>query len=59
MIDTSFKDNINIKYYKNILYNRNNLIEFLKLQQKYNDKTRLSYEFLNINNNIDLFNNYN
>ena len=59
MIDTSFKDNINIKYFTNILYNRENLTGFLKSQQKYNEKTRLSYEFLNINNNLDMLNTYN
>jgi hypothetical protein len=59
MIDLSFKDNINIKYYKNTLYDKKSLISFLKAEKKYNEKTRLGYEFININNNNDLLLKYN
>ena len=59
MIDLSFKDNINIKYYKNTLYDTKSLIEFLKSEKKYNEKTRLAYEFINININNDLLLKYN
>jgi hypothetical protein len=59
MIDTSFKDNINIKYYSNTLYDKTSFIEFLKNEKKYNDKTRLGYEFINVNLNNDLLLKYN
>jgi hypothetical protein len=59
MIDNSFKDNINIKYYANTLYDKNSLIEFLKSEKKYNEKTRLGYEFININLNNDILVKYN
>jgi hypothetical protein len=59
MIDTSFKDNINIKYYANTLYDKNSLVEFLKSEQKYNEKSRLAYEFININLNNDMLLKYN
>lgn len=59
MIDNSFKDNINIKYYANTLYDKNSLIEFLKSEKKYNEKTRLGYEFININLNNDMLIKYN
>jgi hypothetical protein len=59
MIDYSFKDNIDIKYFKNTLYDKISLIEFLKSEKKYNDKTRLAYEFLNININNDMLLKYN
>ena len=59
MIDTSFKDNINIKYYANTLYDKKSLIEFLKSEKKYTEKTRLAYEFININLNNDMLVKYN
>jgi len=59
MIDTSFKDNINIKYYSNTLYDKTSFIEFLKNEKKYNEKTRLAYEFINVNLNNDLLLKYN
>lgn len=59
MIDNSFKENIDIKYYSNTLYDKKSLIEFLKEEKKYNDKTRLNYEFLNININNELLLKYN
>ena len=59
MIDISFKDNIDIKYFKNTIYNKKNLIEYLKSEKKYNEKTRLAYEFINININNDLLLKYN
>ena len=59
MIDISFKDNIDIKYFKNTIYDKKSLIEFLKSEKKYNEKTRLAYEFINININNDLLLKYN
>lgn len=59
MLDLSFKDNIDIKYFKNTLYDKKSLIEFLKEEKKYNDKTRLGFEFINININNDLLIKYN
>ena len=59
MLDLSFKDNIDIKYFKNTLYDKKSLIEFLKEEKKYNEKTRLGYEFINININNDLLIKYN
>jgi hypothetical protein len=51
MIDNKYKENINIKYYKNTIYDIPSLKEYLISEKKYTDKTRLAVEFLDINLN--------
>jgi hypothetical protein len=51
MIDNKYKENINIKYYKNTVYDIPSLKEYLISEKKYTDKTRLAVEFLDINLN--------
>lgn len=51
MIDNKYKENINIKYYKNTVYDIPSLKEYLISEKRYTDKTRLAVEFLDINLN--------
>ena len=51
MIDNKYKENINIKYYKNTIYDIPSLKEYLISEKKYTEKTRLAVEFLDINLN--------
>jgi len=51
MIDNKYKENINIKYYKNTIYDIPSLKEYLISEKKYTEKTRLAIEFLDINLN--------
>jgi hypothetical protein len=53
-IDSSFLDKDSIKFYSDILFDKETLIEYLKSKKKYNDKTMLSYEFLKINDGPEL-----
>jgi len=39
----------NIKYYKNLRFDRSSMIDFLKSKKEYTDKTRVAVEFLKIN----------
>ena len=49
MIDRSFSSVIDIKYFKNTIFDIPSLKAFLKSENQLNDNTRLSYEFLKIN----------
>jgi hypothetical protein len=51
MIDNKYKENINIKYYKNTIYDIPSLKEYLISEKRYTEKTRLAIEFLDINLN--------
>ena len=51
MIDNKYKENINIKYYKDTVYDIPSLKAYLISEKKYTDKTRLAIEFLDINLN--------
>jgi hypothetical protein len=51
MIDNKYKENINIKYYKDTVYDIASLKAYLVSEKKYTDKTRLAVEFLDINLN--------
>ena len=51
MIDNKYKENINIKYYKDTVYDIPSLKAYLISEKKYTDKTRLAVEFLDINLN--------
>ena len=53
-IDASLLNKDVIKYYSQILFDKQSLIEYLKSKQKYTDKTILSYEFLKINDSQEL-----
>lgn len=53
-IDSSFLDKSVIKYYPNILFDKNTLIKYLSSKNKYNEKTVLAYEFLKINDSPEL-----
>lgn len=53
-IDRTFLDKQEIRYYNNILFDKETLIAYLKSKNKYSDKTNLSYEFLKINSTAEL-----
>jgi hypothetical protein len=53
-IDESLLNKDTIKYYSDILFDKKTLIEYLKSKEKYTNKTRLSYEFLKINDTPEL-----
>jgi hypothetical protein len=55
-IDESLLNKDTIKYYSDILFDKKTLIEYLKSKEKYTNKTRLSYEFLKINDSPELSN---
>ncbi len=55
-IDASLLNKEIIKYYSDILFDKNTLIEYLKSKNKYTDKTVLAYEFLKINDSQELSN---
>jgi len=48
-IDGTLTPETNIKIYKNILFDKKSLIDFLKEKKLYTDKSRLALEFLKIN----------
>jgi hypothetical protein len=53
-IDKTFLDKQEIRYYNNILFDKDTLISYLKSKNKYSDKTNISYEFLKINSTAEL-----
>jgi hypothetical protein len=55
-IDASLLNKEIIKYYSDILFDKKTLIEYLKSQNKYTDKTVLAYEFLKLNDSQELSN---
>ena len=55
-IDQSLLNKDSIRYYSDILFDKKTLIEYLKSKEKYTEKTRLSYEFLKINDSPELSN---
>ncbi len=58
-IDGSLSDEMNIRFYADIKFDRPTFIEFLKSKKMYEeDKTRLSYEFLKINKDVNSLNEY-
>lgn len=48
-LDSTLPSETNIKIYKNILFDKKSLIDFLKSKKQYTDKTRAAVEFLKIN----------
>ena len=52
MIDHSLSDSNEIKYYEDTIFDIRSLKSYLQSENKYNDNTRLPYEFLKINSNI-------
>jgi hypothetical protein len=57
-IDGTLSPETNIKIYKNILFDKKSLIEFLKEKKLFTDKTRLAVEFLKINLSNTLLSEY-
>jgi len=53
-LDLSLSEEKKIKYYDDILFDKNTLIEYLKYKKRYTDKTNISYEFLKINDSSEL-----
>ena len=53
-IDQSLLNKDSIRYYSDILFDKKTLIQYLKSKEKYTNKTRLSYEFLKINDTPEL-----
>jgi hypothetical protein len=53
-IDKTFLDKQEIRYYNNILFDKESLISYLKSKNKYSDKTNISYEFLKINSTAEI-----
>jgi len=53
-MDASLEAKNEIKYYEDILYDKESLIAFLKEKKRYNEKTNISYEFLKINDSLEL-----
>jgi len=53
MIDRSLSDSNEIKYYEDTIFDTRSLKAYLQSENKYNDTTRLPYEFLKINSNIE------
>lgn len=54
-IDGSLSDETNIRFFPDILFDRKTFIEFLKFKKMYDEKkTRIPYEFLKINRDINL-----
>ena len=53
MIDRVFDAKLGaIDYYEDVIFDKKSLQAYLESEKKYNDKTRLSVEFLKINSNI-------
>ncbi len=50
-----FKSESNIRYYENVLFDKNSLIQFLESKNTYTKETKLNQEFLKINQDNDLF----
>jgi len=53
MIDYSLPDTNDIYYYEDTIFDKKSLIGYLQSLKQYTEKTRLPYEFLRINNNIE------
>uniref|UniRef100_A0A6C0EUZ6 Uncharacterized protein n=1 Tax=viral metagenome TaxID=1070528 RepID=A0A6C0EUZ6_9ZZZZ len=53
-LDASLEEKKEIKYYEDILFDTNTLIEYLKNEKKYTETTNIGYEFLKINTSLDL-----
>jgi hypothetical protein len=53
-LDLSLSEEKKIKYYDDILFDKNTLIEYIKSKKRFTDKTNLSYEFLKINDSAEL-----
>jgi len=48
-LDGTLTAETKIKYYKNLRFDRESMIDFLKSKNQYTDKTRVSVEFLRVN----------
>jgi hypothetical protein len=58
-IDGSLSDETNIRFFPDILFDRKTFIEYLKSKKTYDEKkTRLPYEFLKINKDMEQLNEY-
>jgi hypothetical protein len=53
MIDRSLPNTNDIYYYEDTIFDKKSLVAYLTSLKQYTEKTRLSYEFLRINNNIE------
>jgi hypothetical protein len=58
-IDGSLSDEMNIRYYPDIRFDKKTFVEYLKSKNMYEeDKTRIPYEFLKINKDVSSLNEY-
>jgi hypothetical protein len=58
-LDGSLSQEMQIKFYQNILFDKKSLIEYLKSKKTYDEKNlRLAYEFLKINEDVKLLMEY-